>query len=98
MMDRRKNKLNAFAQSLKSLDGVEFAVEIYSDGRWVAESKNVDGMITGGTNVAEMDDMLKDAIFTYFGVSPTDTKNHLLQRSTITYTERIELSPEYQPA
>ena len=50
--------------------GIEFKIEQYPDGSWTAESVNVDGIITGGGNIRNSAELLRDAIFTYYRVPP----------------------------
>jgi len=50
--------------------GIEFKIEQYPDGSWTAESINLDGVITGGDNTKEISSVIRDAIFTYFGIPP----------------------------
>lgn len=47
---------------------IQFKVEQYPDGTWSAESTNVDGIMTGGTDQREAPELLKDAVFTYFEI------------------------------
>ncbi|MFA6548180.1 MAG: hypothetical protein WCT11_04580 [Candidatus Magasanikbacteria bacterium] len=49
---------------------IEFKIEQYPDGSWTAESVNLDGVITGGTNTKEATPTIRDAVFTYFGIPP----------------------------
>lgn len=55
---------------IQELGGIKFKIEFYPDGRWAAESTNVDGIITGSDNVKEINNLIKDAIFTYFEIPP----------------------------
>lgn len=58
-----RNKIN-------ELGKIEFKIEQYPDGSWVAESTNLEGVITGGNDIREVVAMEKDAVFTYFGIPP----------------------------
>lgn len=58
---------------------IEFNIEQFPDGSWVAESTNIDGIITGSKNIKEISSMIKDAIFTYFGVPPYLCNDKLLK-------------------
>ena len=49
---------------------IEFKIEQYPDGSWSAESVNLDWVITGGTSTKEVTNIIKDSIFTYFGIPP----------------------------
>lgn len=62
-------------------DGINFSINIYNDGTWSARSTNVDGIITGGDNFAESNEMIKDAIFTYYDVPPQFCEDRLLHGS-----------------
>lgn len=61
--------------------GINFKIEQYSDGSWMAKALNVDGLITGSRDTREIDSMIKDAVFTYFGISPQYTVDSLLRGS-----------------
>ncbi len=58
---------------------VEFKIEQYPDGSWTAESTNIDGIITGGTNTKYTSSAIKDAIFTYFEIPPHLCADSLLR-------------------
>ncbi len=61
----------AMKKKIKHIGGkIEFKIDQYPDGSWTAESTNLDGIITGGTNTKELSAMIKDAIFTYFEIPP----------------------------
>ena len=64
--------------SIRQAGGINFKTEIHPDGSWTAESTNFDGIITGGKNPKEMNSMVKDATFTYFGVPPQNCNDKLL--------------------
>lgn len=55
---------------LSDLNSIQFKIEFYPDGKWTAESENIDGIITGGDDNKKIKEELKDAIFTYFDVPP----------------------------
>ncbi len=59
--------------------GIKFEIGTYADGSWSARSTNVEGIITGGFDRSEMTEMVKDAIFTYYGVPPQYCEDKLLQ-------------------
>ena len=67
--------------TIHSLDNhaVSFHIEQHPDGTWTAESVNIDGIMSGGTNPREIPEMLKDAIFTYFEVPPQLCNDILLR-------------------
>lgn len=65
--DRR---VKAMQETISKLGSIQFKIEVFSDGSWAAESTNIDGIITGGTNKDRMNEYLKDAVFTYFEIPP----------------------------
>lgn len=73
----------AMRKEMSRLDDgqVNFSVTVERDGTWYAESTNVDGLLTGGDNQAEINEMLKDAIFTYYGIDAKHCDDAIL-RST----------------
>ncbi len=68
-------------RSIGRAGGISFKYEIYPDGSWTAESTNFDGIITGGRNTKEINSVVKDAVFTYFGVPTQNCKDELLVAS-----------------
>lgn len=48
--------------------GINFDIKTYPDGMWTAKSTNVDGILTGSRNLSEINELLKDATLTYYGV------------------------------
>jgi predicted RNase H-like HicB family nuclease len=71
-------------KEIASLDNrsINFAIKYYPDGSWVAKSSNVDGILTGGRNQAEAQELIKDAIFTYYGVPPQYARDSLLRNTS----------------
>ena len=63
-------RVQAMQKTIHDLGSIQFKIEIYEDGSWVAESTNIDGIITGGTNKDNINETLKDAVFTYFEIPP----------------------------
>lgn len=57
---------------------IQFSIHTKPDGTWLAQSSNVDGIITGGANQSDQDAMIKDAIFTYYGIAPKYAHDELL--------------------
>lgn len=57
-------------KEIRDLKGIQFSIERYPNGDWMAQSTNIDGILTGGTASDDVDDMIKDAILAYYGVSP----------------------------
>lgn len=70
---------------------IEFKIEQYPDGSWVAESTNIDGIITGGHDIRDIVPMEKDAVFTYFNVPPHHCVDSLLKADNepVTVTQRM---------
>ena len=60
---------------------VEFNIEQYPDGSWVAESVNIEGIITGGTSKKDIPKQIRDAVFTFFEVPPYLCNNEILRSS-----------------
>lgn len=63
--------VQAMRQAISQLEHgtIQFSIRTKPDGTWLAQSSNVDGIITGGTNQTDQDAMIKDAIFTYYGIA-----------------------------
>lgn len=67
-------------QAIKEIGGgIEFKIEQYPDGSWVAESVNIEGVITGSKNIKEISHLIKDAVFTYFNIPPYLCRDDLLK-------------------
>lgn len=64
---------------IKESNGIEFKIEFYPDGNWTAESTNIDGIITGGDDIKEINNLIKDAIFTYFEIPPQFCNDSILK-------------------
>ena len=58
---------------------LNFYIEQSPDGTWVAQSTNLDGIMTGGKDPREIPEMIKDAVFTYFEVPPKFCNELLLK-------------------
>lgn len=73
---------------------INFLIQRYPDGSWVAKSTNIDGLITGGSNISEVNELLKDAIFTYYGISPQFANDKLLRNTgdPITTEQRVHIT------
>ncbi len=67
---RKSQALLDMERDIRLKGGINFKIEFYPDGSWVAESKNVEGIITGGKNAKDMDSIIKDAVFTYYEIPP----------------------------
>lgn len=77
----RHPAIEALQEEVGELKGIDFEVKAYPDGSWVAKSKNVEGLLTGGRNQKDIDAQLKDAIFTYYGVPPQFANDNILRNS-----------------
>ena len=58
---------------------IEFKIEQHPDGTWTAESTNIDGIITGGDTLWDVNEMVKDAIFTYYEIPPHLANDSLIR-------------------
>ena len=78
-------------KKIHELGSIEFKTEFYPDGSWVAESTNIDGIITGGAETKEMSALIKDAIFTYFRIPPHLSHDSLLRANNepVTVDQRV---------
>ena len=61
--------------------GIQFTITRESNGDWVAESVSIPGILTGGTANDDINEMVKDAIFTYYGIPPEYCDNRILRES-----------------
>lgn len=71
--DAEKNP--AVQQMLEKIDSLKdrtiiFSLEVDKDGNWAVASKNLPGLITGGELSDNINDVILDAIFTYFDIPP----------------------------
>ena len=78
----------AMKREIDKLGRIEFKIEQYPDGSWTAESTNLDGIITGGTNTQDISATIKDAVFTYFEIPPYLCVDSLLRRDNEPVTMR----------
>ena len=78
----------AMKKEIGRLGKIEFKIEQYPDGSWTAESINIDGIITGGTNTQDISATIKDAVFTYFEIPPHLCVDSLLRRDNEPVTMR----------
>lgn len=94
--EKADSRVLKMRSNIEELGGIDFKVEIYPDGSWVAESQNIEGIVTGSTNISDIDYLVKDAIFTYFGI-PTYLCNDKLLKSDpageTTKSVRWDLTP-----
>lgn len=63
-------RVKAMRAKISKLGSIQFSIEIFPDGSWVAESTNIDGILTGGSTKDSINENLKDAVFTYFEIPP----------------------------
>jgi len=84
-------KILAMNNEIAKLNRIEFKIEQYPDGSWVAESTNIDGIITGGRSTKNMSATIKDAIFTYFEIPPYLCVDSLLRSNNepVTITQKV---------
>lgn len=61
-------KVQEMKDKIAQLDAIKFKIEFHPDGSWTAQSVNIDGIITGSSDVKEINSLIKDAIFTYFEI------------------------------
>lgn len=79
--DAQKNEaVKNMKKTISKLDGgkIIFQVTIDKDGNWAAEALNLNGLITGGYITDNFNDMITDAIFTYFNIPPEYCDDSLL--------------------
>lgn len=61
-------RIIAMQEEIARLKKLEFKIDQYPDGSWVAESVNIDGIITGGKTTKNISLSIRDAVFTYFEI------------------------------
>ncbi len=78
-------------KEISKIGKLEFKIEQYPDGTWVAESTNIDGIITGGKTTKNISATIKDAVFTYFEIPPYLCADSLLRgdNEPVTLTQRV---------
>jgi len=71
---------------IKALGGLDFEIKLHKRG-WTAECTNLRGIITGGTNPKptqeEVDDQVRDAIFSAFDIPPYLCRDGLVRNICI---------------
>ncbi len=84
-------RVKKMQKAIKEIGAVEFKIEMQADGSWVAESTNIDGILTGGTTRQNMNSVIKDAIFTYFEIPPHLCNDTLMNSSSepVTLEQRV---------
>ena len=60
----------SMTKAIRDLGSIQFTIEVFPDGSWAAESMNIDGIMTGGTNKDNINETITDAVFTYFEIPP----------------------------
>ncbi|MDO4781433.1 MAG: hypothetical protein Q4A34_03535 [Candidatus Saccharibacteria bacterium] len=60
----------ALHQDIQELNGIDFSVSRFPNGEWMAKSTNIDGILTGGDATDSVDEMIKDAVLTYYNIAP----------------------------
>jgi hypothetical protein len=76
--DGKHPAVSEMQKSIMQSGGITFKYELYPDGSWTAESTNFDGIITGERSTKKINSIVKDAIFTYFGVPAQHCNDELL--------------------
>lgn len=81
----------AMQRTIGQLGKIEFKVEFYPDGSWSAESTNITGILTGSPSHNDIPTLVRDAVFTYFGIPPHLCNDRLLKadNESATNTRRI---------
>ena len=92
--ERNNPYVQEMLKRINLIGGINFKVEQYTDGSWTAESVNIDGIITGGADLRQQNDLIRDAIFTYFEIPPYLCNNALLRHNgePVTAEQRIYAS------
>ena len=71
--------------------GIQFIITREPNGNWVAESVNIAGILTGGSIKDDVDEMIKDAIFTYFEVPAKYCDDSLIRSASEPVTIKQEV-------
>lgn len=89
--DKKHRAILEMQKDINQLGSIKFKIEMYPDGSWVAESVNVDGIISGGRDTKKINVMLKDAIFTYFCIPSYLCDDNLLRAANepVTVDQRV---------
>ena len=77
-------------KTIADLGGIHFRIEVEKEGSWVAESTNIQGILTGGDvyGQKEVNTLIRDAIFTFFEIPPHLCNDQLVKANT----ERVEVA------
>ena len=89
--ERNNSKIREMQMKINQLGGIKFKIEIYPDNSWVAESINIDGIITGSKDIKEKNSFIRDATFTYFEISPKLCNDKLIKTDdeAMTITQKV---------
>jgi len=79
--ESRHPSIKAMKEEISELKGIDFRIKVYPDGSWVAKSPNVQGLLTGDRDQSDINELLKDAIFTYYSVPPQLANDRMLRNS-----------------
>lgn len=79
--EEKDPRVQAMRKAIRDLGSIQFKIEVFPNGSWTAESTNLDGIITGGTNKDNINETLKDAVFTYFEIPPRLCNDSLMRSS-----------------
>lgn len=79
--DTKNPQVQDMQSTIASLEdkAIHFYIEQSPDGTWVAQSTNIDGIMSGGKDPKEIPELLRDAVFTYFEVPPIHCNDALLK-------------------
>lgn len=72
---KKKNipEVETMLKEIKLANSINFVITKDEEtGDWMAKSTNIEGILTGGSSSDNIDDMIKDAIFTYYGIDSKD--------------------------
>lgn len=89
--EMENSRIIEMQKEISKIGKIEFKIEHYPDGSWVAESTNIDGIITGGKTTKNMSFIIKDAVFTYFEIPPYLCVDGLLKgdNEPVVLTQRV---------
>jgi len=89
--EKNDKRVLEMQKEISKIGKLEFKIEQYPDGSWVAESVNIDGILTGGKTTKNMSATIKDAVYTYFEIPPYLCVDSLLKgdNEPVTLTQRV---------
>lgn len=83
-------------KSIKALRNqlIDFDITVYPDGSWMAKSTNVKGLLAGSRKQDQINELINDAIFTYYGVPPQYANDKLLRNSgqLATHKQQVQVT------